>query len=60
MKIAAFNVDGISARLSVLLRRLAESKADIACLQEWKAPPEKFRKALFALSRLWRDLAWAV
>jgi exodeoxyribonuclease III len=42
MKIATFNVNGISARLSALLRWLAESKPDVACLQELKAPQEKF------------------
>ncbi len=42
MKIATFNVNGIKARLSALLRWLAESKPDVACLQELKAPQEKF------------------
>ncbi|GGB00454.1 exodeoxyribonuclease III [Puia dinghuensis] len=42
MKIATYNVNGISARLPVLLRWLAETKPDIACLQELKAPQEKF------------------
>jgi exodeoxyribonuclease III len=37
MKIATFNVNGISARPSALLRWLAESKPDVACLQELKA-----------------------
>src|ERR1700674_2644852 len=45
MKIATFNVNGISARLSALLRWLAESKPDVACLQELKAPHEKFPEA---------------
>ena len=45
MKIATFNVNGISARLSALLRWLAESKPDVACLQELKAPQEKFPEA---------------
>jgi exodeoxyribonuclease III len=48
MKIATFNVNGITARLSVLLRWLAKSKPDVGCLQEWKAPQEKFPKPLFA------------
>ena len=39
------NVNGISARLSALLRWLAESKPDVACLQELKAPQEKFPEA---------------
>jgi exodeoxyribonuclease III len=42
MKIATFNLNGISARLPALLRWLAESKPDVACLQELKAPQEKF------------------
>jgi exodeoxyribonuclease-3 len=42
MKIATFNVNGVNGRLPVLLRWLAESRPDIACLQELKAPQEKF------------------
>ena len=42
MKIATYNVNGINGRLPVLLRWLAESQPDIACLQELKAPQEKF------------------
>ncbi|PQJ12190.1 exodeoxyribonuclease III [Flavipsychrobacter stenotrophus] len=42
MKIATYNVNGISARLPVLLRWLAEAQPDVVCLQELKAPQEKF------------------
>ncbi|MGE3821959.1 MAG: exodeoxyribonuclease III [Isosphaeraceae bacterium] len=42
MKIATYNVNGIGARLPVLLDWLAESKPDVACLQELKAADEKF------------------
>jgi exodeoxyribonuclease-3 len=42
MKIATYNVNGIGARLPVLLRWLKEAAPDIACLQELKAPQEKF------------------
>jgi exodeoxyribonuclease-3 len=42
MKIATYNVNGVNGRLPVLLRWLNESKPDIACLQELKAPQEKF------------------
>src|SRR5688572_107522 len=42
MKIATYNVNGVNGRLPVLLRWLAQSKPDIACLQELKAPDEKF------------------
>jgi exodeoxyribonuclease III len=45
MKIATFNVNGINGRLPVLLRWLEEAKPDIACLQELKAPDEKFPEA---------------
>lgn len=42
MKIATYNVNGISARLPVLLRWLEDTAPDVACLQELKAPHEKF------------------
>jgi exodeoxyribonuclease-3 len=42
MKIATYNVNGISSRLPVLLRWLKETAPDVACLQELKAPQEKF------------------
>lgn len=42
MKIATYNVNGISARLPVLLGWLSQSQPDVACLQEFKAPDEKF------------------
>ncbi len=42
MKIATYNVNGVNGRLSVLLRWLQESAPDVVCLQELKAPPEKF------------------
>ena len=45
MKIATYNVNGITARLPALIRWLAESKPDVACLQELKAPQEKFPEA---------------
>ena len=45
MKIATFNINGIGARLPALLRWLAEFKPDVACLQELKAPQEKFPEA---------------
>jgi exodeoxyribonuclease-3 len=38
VKIATYNVNGVTARLPVLLRWLAESRPDVACLQELKAP----------------------
>ncbi|MBN8857959.1 MAG: exodeoxyribonuclease III [Sphingobacteriales bacterium] len=42
MKIATYNVNSINARLPVLLRWLSEAAPDIVCLQELKAPGEKF------------------
>src|SRR5881275_2027913 len=42
MKIATYNVNGVNGRLPVLLRWLEEAKPDIVCLQELKAPQEKF------------------
>jgi exodeoxyribonuclease-3 len=42
MKIATYNVNGINARLPVLLRWLADTQPEVACLQELKAPQEKF------------------
>src|SRR6202050_3163 len=45
MKIATFNVNGVNGRLPVLLRWLTEYKPDVVCLQELKAPQEKFPEA---------------
>ncbi|MDB5279199.1 MAG: exodeoxyribonuclease Xth [Ferruginibacter sp.] len=42
MKIATYNVNGVNGRLPVLLRWLKETSPDVACLQELKAPDEKF------------------
>ena len=42
MKIATYNVNGVNGRLPVLLRWLGESRPDVVCLQELKAPEEKF------------------
>jgi exodeoxyribonuclease-3 len=42
MKIATYNVNGVNGRLPVLLRWLKVSAPDIVCLQELKAPSEKF------------------
>ena len=42
MKIATYNINGVNGHLPVLLRWLEETKPDVACLQELKAPNEKF------------------
>ena len=50
MKIATFNINGINGRLPVLTKWLAEQQPDIVCLQELKAPTDKFpEKALLEL-----------
>jgi exodeoxyribonuclease-3 len=42
MRIATYNVNGVNGRLSVLLRWLEQAQPDVVCLQELKAPNEKF------------------
>lgn len=42
MRIATFNVNGVNGRLQALLDWLAETKPDVVCLQELKAPSNKF------------------
>ena len=42
MKIATYNVNGINGRLNVLLQWLRDTQPDIVCLQELKAPQDKF------------------
>jgi exonuclease III len=45
MKIATLNVNGVNGRLSVVLRWLAQAEPDVLCLQELKAPQDKFPEA---------------
>jgi exodeoxyribonuclease-3 len=45
MKIATYNVNGVNGRLPVLIRWLKEQTPDVVCLQELKAPQEKFPEA---------------
>ncbi len=45
MLIATFNVNGITSRLQGLLQWLEEKQPDVACLQELKAPQERFPEA---------------
>jgi exodeoxyribonuclease-3 len=45
VKIATFNVNGINGRLHRLIEWLEEAKPDVACLQELKAPQDKFPAA---------------
>lgn len=42
VKVATYNVNGVNGRLPVLLQWLADSEPDVVCLQELKAPDEKF------------------
>lgn len=42
MRIASYNINGIQARLDVLVRWLGEFQPDIACLQELKCKDEAF------------------
>ncbi|HEX8363804.1 MAG TPA: exodeoxyribonuclease III [Allosphingosinicella sp.] len=45
MRIVTFNVNGVNGRLPLLLDWLAEAQPDVVCLQELKAPQEKFPQA---------------
>ena len=56
MKIATFNVNGVNGRLSILLRWLVEARPDVVCLQELKAPDEKFPVA--AISKAGYGAIW--
>ena len=60
MRIATYNVNGINGRLSVLTRWLEEEQPDVACLQELRAPHEKFPlREIEALGDQWWPLAMA-
>jgi exodeoxyribonuclease-3 len=48
MRIATYNVNGVIGRLPVLLRWLKQERPDIACLQELRAPQERFPQAEIA------------
>jgi exodeoxyribonuclease-3 len=56
VKIATYNVNGINGRLPVLLRWLEEEQPDVVCLQELKAPNEKFPES--AIRDLGYDAIW--
>lgn len=42
MKIATYNVNGVNGRLPVLLKWLEQAQPDVVCLQELKAPQDRF------------------
>jgi exodeoxyribonuclease-3 len=56
VKVATYNVNGVNGRLPVLLRWLEESQPDIVCLQELKAPQDKFPEK--AIRDLGYDAIW--
>jgi exodeoxyribonuclease-3 len=56
VKIATFNVNGINGRLAAVLDWLAEDAPEIACLQELKAPDERFPEA--AIERAGYGAIW--
>lgn len=56
MLVATFNINGVGARLPALLEWLEEKKPDVACLQELKAPQEKFPEA--AINELGYQAIW--
>jgi exodeoxyribonuclease-3 len=48
MKIATYNVNGINGRLPVLIKWLDQEQPDVVCLQELKAPQDKFPQKAIA------------
>ncbi|MGI8931696.1 MAG: exodeoxyribonuclease III [Sphingomicrobium sp.] len=47
MRIATYNVNGVNGRLPVILKWLEQTKPDVACFQELKAPDNKFPEGAF-------------
>jgi exodeoxyribonuclease-3 len=45
MRVVTYNVNGITARLPNFLRWLKDTRPDIVCLQELKAPQDRFPEA---------------
>lgn len=56
MRIATYNVNGVNGRLEALLSWLAETRPDVVCLQELKAPEERFPEQ--ALKRAGYGAVW--
>jgi exodeoxyribonuclease-3 len=56
MRIATYNINGINGRLPVLLKWLKETSPDVVCLQELKAPDERFPEA--ALKKAGYNAIW--
>ncbi len=57
MRIATFNVNGVNGRLPRLLEWLEETRPDVACLQELKAPQDRFPQA--AIEKAGYGAVWA-
>jgi exodeoxyribonuclease III len=61
VRIATYNVNGINGRLANLVAWLRETSPDIACLQELKAPEEKFPAVPIRTAgygAVWHGKAW--
>jgi exodeoxyribonuclease III len=56
LKIATYNINGVNGHLPVLVRWLSETAPDIVCLQELKAPQEKFPEQ--AIKELGYNAIW--
>lgn len=56
LKIATYNVNGVNGRLANLLRWLADEQPDVVCLQELKAPDDRFPIA--AIRESGYDAVW--
>ena len=56
MRIATFNINGINTRLPNLLAWLTETRPDVVCLQELKAPDSRFPAE--AMRQAGYDCAW--
>jgi len=46
MKIATFNINGVNTRLDSLVAWMEEARPDIVCLQELKAPTDRFPETI--------------
>ncbi|MDR3678686.1 MAG: exodeoxyribonuclease III [Flavipsychrobacter sp.] len=56
MIIATYNINGVNGHLPVLLRWLEQTSPDVVCLQELKAPQEKFPEQ--AIKELGYNAIW--
>jgi exodeoxyribonuclease-3 len=56
VKLATFNVNGVNARLPLLLQYLTDARPDVVCLQELKCPNDRF--PLEAIKRTGYHALW--